>query len=91
MILLKTARFFYRRGMGVGVLYGREGVRVAGRPRDADKPGFLDYGSRSHPAGSLGDPKDLGEGKVRPPRSFPLAGLALRMTGSQAGKTQLVV
>ncbi|HEY2738888.1 MAG TPA: AMP-binding protein, partial [Thermoanaerobaculia bacterium] len=36
---------------------------------------------QSHPAGSLGDPKDLGEGKVRPPRSFPLAGLALRMTG----------
>ena len=27
---------------------------------------------RSHPAGSLGDPKDLGEGKVRPPRSFRL-------------------
>ncbi|HEY2739612.1 MAG TPA: AMP-binding protein, partial [Thermoanaerobaculia bacterium] len=27
---------------------------------------------RSHPAGSPGDPKDLGEGKVRPPRSFRL-------------------
>jgi hypothetical protein len=39
-----------------------------------------DYGSRRHPAGGLGDPKDLGDGKVRPPRSFPLAGLALRMT-----------
>ncbi len=38
--------------------------------------------SQSHPAGSLGDPKDLdlSGGKVRPPRSFPLAGLALRMT-----------
>jgi len=28
----------------------------------------------------LGDPKDLGEGKVRPPRSLPLARLALGMT-----------
>jgi predicted RNase H-like HicB family nuclease len=26
--------------------------------------------SRRHPAGSLGDPKDLGGGKLRPPRSF---------------------
>ena|GEM_PF-1348791 len=37
--------------------------------------GFLMLGShspRSHPAGSPGDPKDLGEGKLRPPRSFRL-------------------
>jgi len=37
--------------------------------------GLLMLGShspRSHPAGSPGDPKDLGEGRVRPPRSFRL-------------------
>jgi len=45
-----------------------------------DEEDFETTAQRSHPAGSLGDSKDLGEGKVRPPRSFPLAGLALRMT-----------
>ncbi|HEY2737751.1 MAG TPA: condensation domain-containing protein, partial [Thermoanaerobaculia bacterium] len=45
-----------------------------------DEEDFETTAQRSHPAGSPGDPKDLGEGKVRPPRSFPLAGLALRMT-----------
>jgi len=46
------------------------------------------HASRSHPAGSLGDPKDLGGGKVRPPRSFRLARLALRMTPARSGRPQ---
>src|SRR6185369_4003637 len=57
---------------------------VPGRGETSNTKGlWLDSGTPvplCHPAGSLGDPKDLGEGKVRPPRSFRLARLALRMT-----------
>jgi hypothetical protein len=45
---------FVRRDKDLRVAYG------AGRVR-------LHYPSRCHPAGSLGDPKDLGGGEVRPP------------------------
>ena len=37
---------------------------------------------------SLASGKDLGEGKLRPPRSFRLARLALRMTGGEACGTE---
>jgi len=46
--------------------------------------------TRCHPAGSLGDPKDLGAGKLRPPRSLPLARLALGMTSRGKNLTQPV-
>jgi hypothetical protein len=41
--------------------------------------------SPCHPEREFNDPKDLGGGKLRPPRSFRLVKLALRMTAGPAG------
>jgi hypothetical protein len=60
-----------------GGRYVLQPFRSRPRVQSEDGPDSEITAPRSRPTGSLSDPKDLGGGKVCPPRSFRLAGLAL--------------
>src|SRR6185369_11018852 len=77
--LTNGGRTVNRKGWA-GASKNRQPAAPHPRPLSETGPNFVSPAPGSHPAGSLGDPKDLGGGKIRPPRSFPLARLALRMT-----------